>query len=362
LNGELVSAQLNQAYNTLKKKDSRQAYDEKLLLKPAIHTNIRQAANDPGFQENFRSTGEKPSLSLGDALYRVPVIGRYPKFAVWGLLAVVFSVLIFASRPDNQKLQPVMKVASRPAIEIREQALLSASSQISELEREEEKLADGYLEQSIHSSHLSRMLDKPVVNKGPAISQPGANKQPVQSTDVIQQEEVRLSRQKPIPGVLEDKKNDSAAGFDGGPPGSSTDVNKLLTRSIYMDEASSGSSYSVPPEMVMMQFIQGYEAGDIEGFSRLFVINVRTNHGWGRQQLVNQFSALFDATTSRRIQIRELKVEPQSQSEALLISDIEAAVQHENEVSTRYYNGEIVFRLITGNSGMQIAEMLHSVH
>jgi hypothetical protein len=37
-------------------------------------------------------------------------------------------------------------------------------------------------------------------------------------------------------------------------------------------------------------------------------------------------------------------------------------VKESSESDARHFNGEIVFRLITDDSNMQIAEMAHSVH
>ena len=121
-------------------------------------------------------------------------------------------------------------------------------------------------------------------------------------------------------------------------------------------------TFIIPPELMMMEFVQSYEAGDIDKFARLFIDDVKTNQGRGRKQLVTQFSTLFDATTSRTIKIKQLRVEPKSHVEALLISKIEAAVKHNSEPDIRYFNGELVFRLIANDSSMLITEMAHNVH
>ena len=138
-------------------------------------------------------------------------------------------------------------------------------------------------------------------------------------------------------------------------------MTKLLNSSVSKD-VKEFDGYSMPPELVMMQFVQRYEAGDINDFSRLFVSDVKTSHEKGKQRLMKQFNLLFDSTSLRKIQIKELKVEPRGKTGALLISNIQAEVKHENEPGLRYYNGKIVFRLIQGGPAMQIAEMAHSVH
>jgi len=152
------------------------------------------------------------------------------------------------------------------------------------------------------------------------------------------------------------------AGFDGGEPGSSSDIRSLTGGDDYMHKPLRVEIFSIPPELIMMQLVESYETGDIGKFSQLFSDDVVTNHGRGRQHLVSRFSSLFNATTSRKINIKQLRIEPQSNREALLISDIEAAIKLTSDSKARYFNGAIVLRLVAKDSSMRIAEMVHNVH
>ena len=346
IDGHHYSSRLNQAYNTLKKSESRKEYDEALIYKSNLSRKSNKQVKTSGVNKASKNNSAKRTLfSLGRMFFNLPVINKHPKLTVWTLLVTGLSFMIYFSSSDVIEVEKVVKVAAKLNTESRENKPVAVTMRVKPSVIKNS--GEAYLEQSIQSENLSHMLD----------NVPGSDIQ----TTVIKS----VDKQNVAPEIAETQSiSDSVdiaplSGFDGGPPGSIKNISKLLNedaRNTYSLDA-----YSMPPELVLMQFVQGYETGDIEGMSKLFTRDVRTSQGGGRQQLISQYSALFDSTSKRKIQIKELKVEPLSQKEALLITDIEATLHPDNTSTTRNFNGEIVFRLVADDLGMQIAEIAHSV-
>jgi hypothetical protein len=354
VNCDVISAQINQAYNTLKKNDSRLAYDDSIIIGANYSATTRSEPWEQRTADQYQPVRKQQKASLLGIFFQWPLLQRYPKTAVWGLFIVILASMIVISGRDESRLLPEIRHASKPPIKIHETAQQVVSKK--DGSGDDEQLPADYVQQSIQSARLVQLLEGSNNHDSSAgENQPGL---PDKTAVAIDSSKVPADA-KPKSDVSASKQ---ALSFDGGPPAQSTEVNKLLSRAAYTDRGYLLAVQHANPELIMMRFVHGYESGDITEISRLFVNNVRTNHGWGRQQMIDRFSNLFSTTSSRKIHIKQLKVEPQNQREALIISDIEASVLHENETSLRHYNGEIIFRLVNNDSGMQIAEMLHNVH
>jgi len=355
LDGELYAALINNAYNELKNPDSRKSYDESLIVRAKPDYQPGQAANDSVAQPG-KQNGVTKKTSVIDIIFdAIPLFRDYPKITVWGLLGAGFLGMIYLSSMDSIEIESASSVAVKPTIEIRETKQLNEIelSQVSEFDKEE--LAVEYLEQSVNSDKLAEILNDKVVSKEAGI-------------DEAQQ--VKLLEEK-VPGYesgINDEQQGSGFaealndGFDGGVPGTPSHIRDIMEEGGGMGTQLLVETFIISPELMMMEFVQSYEAGDIDKFTQLFIDDVKTNQGRGKKQLVTQFSSLFDATTLRKIKIKQLRVEPRSRAEALLISEIEAAVKHASEPDIRYFNGELVFRLVANDSSMLIAEIAHNVH
>lgn len=116
------------------------------------------------------------------------------------------------------------------------------------------------------------------------------------------------------------------------------------------------------PEFMLMQYVSGYEDGDIDDFMDLFSSDVITNQGAGKHILKSTYGELFDNTVNRELRIKEIIIKPRSETEALLVSMVEVLVQYVDESDQRKYNGQILFRVVSSLQGLQIAELVHSVH
>ena len=375
LDGELYAALLNNAYNTLKNESSRKSYDEALITSAKVSYRHVRAANDLDIQPRKKTVANKSSLSIVSIFEQIPLFQRYPKLTIWGFLGASFAVMIYLASLDSVMTEPTVKVAVEPAIEIRETPQVDVIEEARNKESEKDELGVDYLEKTINSDQLSEILgEQPIEDESEIKEVITASETvldldsgfdggaPGTPTEILGEQSAEDESEIKEVKTASETVLDLGSGFDGGAPGTPADVHNLLDEGGRIERPLRVETFLIPPELIMMEFVESYETGNIDKFSRLFVDDVKTNHGRGRQQLVSQFTLLFDATTSRKIKIKQLRVEPQSRQEALLISNIEAVVKGSSESDIRHFSGEIVFRLITDDSSMQIAEMAHSVH
>jgi hypothetical protein len=375
LDGELYAALLNNAYNTLKNESSRKSYDEALIASAKASYRHVRAANDLDIKSRKKTVANKGSLSIVSIFEQISFFHRYPKLTVWGFLGACFAVMIYLSSLDSVVTEPTVKVAVKPAIEIRQVPPVDTIEETRNKDSEKDELGVDYLEKTINSDQLFEILGEQSVVDESEIKDVKIASETVLGldsgfdgdaagtpTEILHEQSAEDESEIKEVKIVSETVLDLGSGFDGGTPGTQTDVHNLLDEGGRIGTPLRLETFLIPPELIMMEFVESYETGNIDKFSRLFIDDVKTNHGRGRQQLVSQFSSLFDTTISRKIRIKQLRVEPQSRQEALLISNIEAVVKESSESDARHFNGEIVFRLITDDSNMQIAEMAHSVH
>ena len=365
LDGELYAALLNNAYNTLKNEPSRKSYDEALIASAKLSYQHARARNNSDRQTRKKTVANKSSLSIVSIFEQIPLFQRYPKLTIWGFLGASFAVMIYLASLDSVMTEPTVKVAVEPAIEIRETPQVDVIEEARNKESEKDELGVDYLEKTINSDQLSEILGEQPIEDESEIKEVitasetvldldsgfdgGAPGTPTEilgeqsAEDESEIKEVKIASETvlgmgsgfdgSVSGTpteilgeqsAEDESEikevktasetvlDLGSGFDGGAPGTPADVHNLLDEGGRIERPLRVETFLIPPELIMMEFVESYETGNIDKFSRLFVDDVKTNHGRGRQQLVNQFALLFDATTSRKIKIKQLRVEPQS--------------------------------------------------
>jgi len=111
------------------------------------------------------------------------------------------------------------------------------------------------------------------------------------------------------------------------------------------------------PEMVLMHYVSAYESGDAKAIASMFS---EVNGGSAAAGLEDNYLQLFSHTDKRKITIKELIIKPESNSEALMLSDLVLSLQHK-QGGIKQYAGKIMFRIIGDENGMQIIGLRHNV-
>ena len=354
INGETYAALLNRAYNTLKKSESRQAYDDELKYGSNINNQYASAQGS-----RVRRTARQANNTTG-IIYNIPIVSRYPRAAVWSILLIGFSFMLYQPMMDTIDAGTDMSTIGEASISSGQDDAAIAP-QTNQTIDNVDMSGEEYLAQSIPSEELSQLLGTQKVPE--AVPEITAESQLANDVVISGSVESENEPAEIILSTAEENAPIQIAGFDGGQPGAATDI-KYLLQTVNEDASSTQgkNKFPIPLELIMMRFIQSYETGNIEELSELFDADVLSSYGQGKQRLVSQYADLFKNTSQRRIQLKQLKIAPRADNEALLISDINAAVQQQGQLDAKHFNGEIIFRLIARGSSMQIAEIAHSVH
>ena len=113
-----------------------------------------------------------------------------------------------------------------------------------------------------------------------------------------------------------------------------------------------------PPEMLLMRYVSAYESGDAGEIASLFSSESEANAAAKLEQDYNQ---IFAQTKDRKITINELIIKPESNSEALMLSDLALSLQHKRDDSYKQYTGKMIFRVTGNKNGISITGLQHNV-
>ncbi|BAO43668.1 hypothetical protein TBH_C0730 [Thiolapillus brandeum] len=372
---------INTAYTDLKRPDRRRNYDAGLRRqteKTAPGQPLRPS-------QPVNPSRPRPDVSVrpADAVYRVALLQRHPRAFVWGsiiaALLLMMMLMVMGTRntanltmagdttsrgragdrvPVNPlvpevellALQKTSAAGSREAspVVVAEQSPVEAVAQAESVAPPPRKVS---APAATKKTVIESAADKPVVGVRQTQA-PVPQKTP--ETPPVLAREVRTTRQAATP-----QKTVSAMGFDGGASPAAVAMS-LQTEPRNARLSLSNRTGVMQPETVLMQYVNAYENGSLESLLRLFTLDGRSNGRRGRKQIGEDYQRLFDATETREIHLKQVRIIPRGSGYEAW-AQVEAQTVSGKGEPPSGYSGEMVFELVPKGKRLYITRLTHNV-
>jgi hypothetical protein len=109
---------------------------------------------------------------------------------------------------------------------------------------------------------------------------------------------------------------------------------------------------------MLQRFVADYEAGDLNGFMRLFSEQARTNERVGRNEIRQDYLKLFQNTDTRRMQLQGVTFNVDN-NQAQGLGNFNVKVQRKGESEVRVYTGSLSFSIEKQGQELRITRLYH---
>jgi hypothetical protein len=112
-------------------------------------------------------------------------------------------------------------------------------------------------------------------------------------------------------------------------------------------------------EESIRKFVDSYEGGDIDRFLSLFAENARSNNRESREEIRNDYYALFTTTESRLMRLREIKWK-RSAKEAIGDTDFGLTIFRKGDSHPKTFKGNLTFQFEIVGGRLLLTGLFHS--
>ncbi|TNF98651.1 MAG: J domain-containing protein [Gammaproteobacteria bacterium] len=357
---------INEAYNTLKKPESRAAYDRHIKA-----SSPPTSENDYHKKPLQTSTSKSKSwlwiTQLPKLLYEIPGLYRYPKLTTWSVTIVIVITILLYSHFQNKveflKIADEDQNLSKLTTKITQKKVLSVPGELNSMQNQSAPDND-LLERTLKSANLEKLLSSdnhPNKNNLDSITKnlPRMSLNYIAQPTLLTKNEIQQSK-------LDHKTNKHPASISRSDktqiqPDTELSHDPVTKMHIPQRNDAGFRQANVSPETIFMYYIRGYESGNLNQILGLFSPNVITNQGKGKKLVEENYRQLFDNTDSRELIVKEVFIQPQTKNETKIISDVEIVLLRKNENFSRRYVGQIFFRIVYISKQLQIVQLIHNV-
>lgn len=266
--GDNYSARINEAYRVLKNSRLKREYDRSMAARQERRSRAARRRRQRARATSRTEWAAPPPKTLRgrllDKLSRMPGWRRHSRAIVWSTVGLVLlAAVTYRLAPDREP-----RLSAEPAMTLDEAGERGGSLQDKEASMLAALLVGKGRDKKLPEPDKSRQ-EKP---KGP----PGINI-----------------------GSVAPASRGGTIGFDG------THLSAETERLFKTGDSSPADSVPTPVALLLLQFIDAYEAGDLERLLRLFALDAQSAEGIGLEPLARGFGALFEHTQGRNLRAVE---------------------------------------------------------